>query len=118
MITKRKYRAKKFAKAFIETNGNATQSYKVISPLVSNPVASELGHRQLRKVETQREITKLLPKDNEDTAIIKQAYATYKKKEISWSELHAYLETSLKLKGYLKDKQESGTSNIAIIINK
>lgn len=118
MINKTKLRTKKFAQKYIETNGNATQSYKAISPAITPLTARVEGHRYLTKPNTQREIAKLLPKDEEETNIIKDAYSTARANKISWSELHTYLETSLKLKGYLKDKQDTSNTNIAIIIKK
>lgn len=117
MINQRKYRTKKFAKTFIETNGNATQSYKAISPNTTDLSARVNAHRMLTRDNTQQEIRKLLPKDDDETNIIKDAYSTARADKISWSELHTYLETSLKLKGYLKDK-EQGNTNIAIVIEK
>lgn len=66
----------------------------------------------------QQAIQKYLPKDKQDVAVIESAYKAKRKEEISWSELHGYLETSLKLKGYLdKDKGDNRTQ-VAIVVER
>ena len=116
MITKEQVRAKKFARAYIETGGNATQAYKEINPQVKYSTANVEGFKQLVKPSVQREITELLPSNEVESGVIKEALSTRTPTQIKWSEKHAYLETSLKLKGLLKDKQP-GNTNIAIVLN-
>ena len=116
-ITPDKYKTKEFARNFIEEKGNATQAYLETYPKCKAISARELGSRKLAKDDTQREIVKLLPKDDVEANIIKTALSAHpKEKEISWSDKHQYLATSLKLKGYLNDKDKQGNTNIAIII--
>lgn len=47
---KRTLRERKFIDAYIENNGNATESYLAISPDVTRDSAKELGKRMLQKV--------------------------------------------------------------------
>ena len=51
MKLKRTLRERKFIKAYIENNGNATQAYLAISPKYKGNSARELGHRLLTKVD-------------------------------------------------------------------
>lgn len=120
MRTKPTYKQKLFAQKYIKNKGNATQSYKDAynTENYRNENAIRVNaNKVLTNPIVEREINKLLPKDEEESNIIKDAYSTARANKISWSELHTYLETSLKLKGYLKDKQDTNT-NIAIVIEK
>jgi len=51
MKLKRTLRERKFIKAYIENNGNATKTYLDISPKYKGNSARELGHRMLTKVD-------------------------------------------------------------------
>ncbi len=119
IITPGKYKTDEFAKNIIETKGNATQAYLQTYPNVQVNSAGELGSRKLKKVETQQAIAKYLSKDSKTASVIKEAIEKAKRpKNIKWSELHGYIETDLKLKGYLKNTDDKGNTNIAIVIEK
>jgi hypothetical protein len=48
---KRTLRERKFIKAYIENNGNATEAYLVLHPEAKRETAGELGYRMLKKVD-------------------------------------------------------------------
>ena len=48
---KRTLRVRKFIKAYIENNGNATQAYMDLHPNCSKKSAGDLGYRMLKKVD-------------------------------------------------------------------
>lgn len=110
-------KAKLFAQEYIKDR-NGTRSYKAITKKkMTEGTARVEACKLLTKPNVQREIRNLLPNDEVETGIIKQVLTETKKPdEVSWSEVHRYLETSLKLKGYLsgEDKQQT---NIAVVIN-
>lgn len=114
---KRKARIKKFAKTFVETGGNATQAMLSVNPSLTYKSANVEGCKELRKPSTQQEIINLLPDNSEEAMIIKQAYETNRSPIIKWGDLHKYMETSLKIKGILDNKQDKGNTNIAIVLN-
>ena len=51
MKLKRTLRERKFIKAYIENNGNATEAYLVINPKTERERAREYGYRMLQKVD-------------------------------------------------------------------
>lgn len=51
MSIKRTLRERKFIKAYIENNGNATEAYLVLHPEAKRETAGELGYRMLKKVD-------------------------------------------------------------------
>lgn len=112
---KQEVRTTKYAEAFIKTGGNATRAYKAINPAVSLRTANEEGTKCLKKPEYQNKIIELLPKEQEEADVIIKAFRTKSPNIIKWSEKHQYLETSLKLKGLLKDKDSGSNTNIAIV---
>ena len=65
----------------------------------------------------QRGIQELLPSVEEELGIIQEALGAEKPKKIDWKDTHKFVETRLKLRGLLKEKQQSST-NIAVIIEK
>lgn len=107
---------KLFAAETLKTNGNITKAYQEIYPKATYHSARVLSSRKLAKVSTQKAIQKLLTKDNVEASVIKQALSKKSPDTIKWSEKHQYLETSLKLKGYLDNKDKGNNTNIAIII--
>lgn len=115
---KEQVRASKYANVFVKTGGNATQAYKAINPKVKNTTAKTEGWQQLAKPCIKKAIQELLPKDEVESGVIKKALSQKTPETIKWSEKHQYLETSLKLKGYLDNKDKQGNTNIAIIIGK
>ena len=53
MSIKRTLRERKFIKAYIDNNGNATKAFLVLNPEVKRENAKEYGYRMLRKVDLQ-----------------------------------------------------------------
>lgn len=91
----------------------AMQVYQPKNRLTARVMASEnLTNPNIRAV-----IDSALPSDEIENNIIHKALSTKTPKEIKWNELHSYLETSLKLKGRLKEKMDNKTQ-VAIIIEK
>ena len=106
-----------FADAFLKNGLNATKAYEIISPDVTKQSAGELGHRQLKRVEVQRSIAERLPSDVVLSREIKRAISAETPKNIDWKGKHRFIETALKLKGYLNDKPQSNV-NVALVIRK
>lgn len=106
-----------FARHFVFNGLNATKAYKAISPDVTRESALVLGHRFLKRKTVQNKIMELVPDEASDLTIIKNAYNAKKPKVIAWSDLHKYLETSLKLKGKL-DNPPDNSVKIALVVHK
>ena len=53
MSIKRTLRERKFIKAYIDNNGNATKAFLILNPEVKRENAKEYGYRMLRKVDLQ-----------------------------------------------------------------
>lgn len=102
---KKKIKDKKFTKAFIENNGNATQAYLAVNPEYKGNSAGELGSRMLKKVElSDNEIMQelgitdnyLYEKLKEGTLATK--HTRQGKKVEDYGIRHQYIDTILKLK--------------------
>ena len=106
-----------FPAAYIQQGLNATQAYKQIKRGASYETARVEGSRILAKPAVQKRIQELLPDDSLEAEVIINALQDKPTREINWTEKHKFLETSLKLKGYMTDRPESGT-NIGIIIER
>lgn len=103
---------RQFPLEYIANGLNGTRAYKAIKVNATEQTARVEASRLLAKPNIQKTILELLPSDEVESRVIKQALSTKPRKEMSWGEKHRYLETSLKLKGYLKDN--SNTNNIQV----
>ena len=106
-----------FPAAYIQQGLNATRAYRQIKKGASYDTARVEGSRTLAKPAIQKRIQELLPDDSLEAGVIISALQDKPVKEINWTEKHKFLETSLKLKGYMTDRPESG-ANIGIIIER
>jgi len=106
------YRENIFAHKYIEYKGNATKAY---ADAYTPEHANTNAYLVLNRDRVKKKITELLPTDEKDAQIIQDAMNAQRNEKISWNDLHAYLETSLKLKGLLH--QDKNTNQVAIIIN-
>lgn len=119
IITPAQIKTEKFTDNLIKTKGNAKEAYVKTYPNAKESSAYELGSRKLRKVDTQKSLMRKLGSESKTARVIKQAIEeTIKPATIKWSEVHSFVETDLKLRGYLKDKDDKQANNIAIIITK
>ena len=110
---------KAFPVAYIENGLNGTQAYKSLKGKhIDNKVAGVMSSRLLAKDNVQKEIVALLPKEDEDTSVIKEAYNARRSKEISWKDLRGYTELSLRLKGHLNNNTEKPNVQVGIIIER
>lgn len=109
---------KKFAHEFIENGLNATQAYKTVKKIKDTKVARTLGSRLLADVDVQRTIKELLPSDDVEASIIKEAMSAQRESSISWKDLRGYTELSLKLKGHLNNDNNKPSVNVGIVIQK
>jgi len=105
-----------FAQEYVKNGMNGTKAYKAIRPHVTNESARSTAPTLLAKASVQKGILELLPSDDVEAGVIREALSAGRKdKSIEWRDIHKFLETSLKLKGYLQDKQQKSSLNIAII---
>ena len=110
-------RRHEFARHFVEKGFNATRAYKAISPLVTEKSAGVEGSNYLADPRVQQRILELLPTDDAESKIFTEAYNAKRKRNIEWKDLHKYMETSLKLKGYLNQDQTKPSVNIGLVID-
>jgi len=113
---KEKVRIKKYAKKFIETGGNQTQSYKAINPKVTHKTATVEGCKYLDKPSVQTEIQKLL----EDKGLtIDSIVKVHKRNMLQSKQLgvsQSAVDTGYKLYGHLTNNDKQGSTNIAVFI--
>lgn len=117
MTNSEKILNKKFAHEFINNGLNATQAYKTIKKTKTLRVANVLGSRMLSKVDVQQTILDMLPSDDVEAGIIKEAMSAQREANISWKDLRGYTELSLKLKGHLGSDSNKPSVNVGIVIN-
>jgi len=118
MKRNREFLEKVFPVAYIQQGLNATRAYKQIKCAASYETARVEGSRILAKPAIQRRIQELLPDDGVEAGVIRDALYTKPFKGISWAEKHKFLETSLKLKGYMTAERADNDTNIGIIIER
>lgn len=115
-----KIKTDKFAITFIKNGGNQADAYRktVGNDKMSSKSASEAGGRMLDKAIVKKTIVDLLPRDNKHASIIKQAFKANRPQDITWKELHAYLRTSLELKGELNTQSKAPNVNIGLVVQR
>ena len=107
-----------FCREYIKCNMNQQEAYKIINPNLRDKVLSNLGNRMLANVSVRARIIELLNLDElEEKNLISQALKAEKPKIISFSELHKFIELSLKLKGKLETKNHNNQNIIGIRID-
>ncbi len=111
-----------FPVAYIANGLNGTRAYKSLKDTkdikVSDKVAGVSATRLLAKDSVQDKIRALLPSEEIEAGVIRNALTGTIQREINWTERHKYLETSLKLKGLLSSQPQQGNTNIGIIIER
>lgn len=119
--TKDEIKAETFAEAYIKHGMNGTRAYQELSKQRSRRLtdksASVQSSRMLRKDRVQKALHELLPDESIISKQIKKAITAETPKNIDWKAKHRFIETALKLKGYLSDKPSSNV-NVALVIKR
>lgn len=106
---------KEFAKNFLITR-DPGKAYEMTFPDKPVKFPKTVGMHLLEKALVQTEIKALLPSDEEVAGLIKAALSAPVEGEISWGEKHKYMETSLKLKGHLRNEPNQTQINVGMVI--
>ena len=106
-----------FPKAYIEQGLNGTKAYKALKPSAKESTARAESSRVLAKPNVQERILELLGDGTKESEVIKQAISAPKPKKIDWRDAHKFIETSLKLRGLLKDNAASTNTQVNLILN-
>ncbi|TSC76703.1 MAG: hypothetical protein G01um101429_1148 [Parcubacteria group bacterium Gr01-1014_29] len=112
------YKQRAFARAYVKNKGNGTQAAVEAYNPRNRDTAHAIASENLRKPAVMREIERLLPGDEVEARLIHRAFSAKLPDDIRWSELHGYIETSLKLKGLLQNKPGNEAVNVALVIRK
>ena len=101
---------------------NPTQSAKIAYPTQTDGSVKVTATRNMKKPKIQTAIQRALTKANLSeeriTGIIDEALNTDTPNTIDWNTKHSYIQTALKLKGYLnKDSTNNTQVNIGIGID-
>ena len=107
-----------FPVAYVRNGLNSTKAYQELKPNVTRESARALAPAILADVSVQDRIRKLLPSEEVESKVIRDALTGDIAREINWTERHKYLETSLKLKGLLNNNQDKSNVNVGIIIER
>ena len=110
-------KADHFVDAYIKHGMNGKRAYKSLSPQVTDETAMTQASRLLRKDKVQKALKDRIPNEQKLSKIITSALEAETPKGMDWKTKHRYLETALKLKGYLQNEQQQ-TTNIALVIRK
>ncbi|MEB3215561.1 MAG: terminase small subunit [Nostocales cyanobacterium 94392] len=113
---KTKIHHQRFAHEYIKHGQNGVKAYLAIRPDAKYNSASVEATRLLRKPNVRQAIDNLMPSDVVISEQIKTAITQEPKHPITWSEKHQYINTALKLKGYMNDTNDKNV-NIALVIN-
>ena len=107
-----------FAVAYVKNGLNGTKAYRELKPNVSKDTARAEAPAILALPSVQERIRALLPSEEIEASVIRQALTGDIERTINWTERHKYLETSLKLKGLLNITAQTASTNIGIIIER
>ena len=118
MRTKPTFKQKQFAKVYVATKGNgvksALQTYNPKNYTTANAISTE----NLQKPLVQEEIRKVL----EEKGLTIDHITTIHKRNLDQSKQlsvsQSAVETGYKLHGLLRDKEDKGNTNIAIVIER
>ena len=112
---------KAFPVEYIKQGLNGTRAYKAIKDRQGEPVtlgsAGVASTRLLKDVNVQKSIMDLLPSDEVESGVLREAFKARRAKDISWKDLRGYTELSLRLKGYL-DNDKKSSVQVAVIIER
>lgn len=109
----REFIEKAFPAAYVANGLNGTEAYKSVKKNVKNDaVAAVASSRLLSRDNVQERILALLPSEKVEARVIRKALSAKPEDAMTWRDKHKYLETSLKLKGLLRN--ESQQNNVQI----
>ena len=115
----RKHLLDAFPAAYVANGLNGTKAVLAIKPHLKPRSANSEAPGILAIPSIQERIRALLPSEEIEGAVIREALTTKNiKKEINWTERHKYLETSLKLKGLLNNTDNHSNVAVGIIIER
>ena len=114
----RKHLLKAFPASYVKHGLNGTEAVLAIKPEMQRNSARALAPDLLAIPSIQERIRALLPSEEVEGRVIRDALTGDIQKEINWTERHKYLETSLKLKGLLNNTQDKSNVNVGIIIER
>ena len=110
---------KSFPVAYIENGLNGTKAYKSVKGQhIKSTSAGTEANKLLKIPEVQKAIVALLPREDEDTSVIKEAYNATRSQDISWKDLRGFTELSLRLKGHLNNNTDKPSVQVGIIIER
>ena len=116
-MTKGQIVKKQFAKEFVKNGFNGKRAYMTVKKAKDNNATEVSASRLLSNPKVKQSIIDLLPKDDVETGIIKEALNSKRPQDISWKDLRGYTELSLKLKGHLGSESNKPSVNVGIVIN-
>ena len=111
-----------FPVEYIKQGLNGTRAYKAIKQrqgiVMADDSARAMASQTLSKLSVQERIRALLPSEEVEAGVIRDALLSKPKHAITFGEKHKYLETSLKLKGLLKTSDDKPSVQVGIIIER
>lgn len=107
-----------FPAAYVASGLNGTKAVLAIKPHLKPASARSEAPHILAIASVQERIRALLPSEAVEAGVIRQALARKPRKEMSWGEKHRYLETSLKLKGLLRNHDDTTSVQVGIVIER
>ena len=110
---------RKFAQEYVHNGFNGQRAAMKLKPLDKPASAAVRASRLLKDANVIKEIENLLPSDELESKVMHKVLNSVleRKDRPKYSEAHAYLETSLKLKGKLRGDKPS-TTNYVLVIEK
>lgn len=118
-LLKVKSKEELFAHEYVKHKFNGAKAYREVTDNkdISDKSASAMSSKLLTKKSIRDRIQELLPSEDKDIEVMKEAYNTKRPEQISWKDVHKFMETSLKLKGYLSDKPQTSVK-IGLVVEK
>lgn len=115
--TRDAFKLSAFVQAYVSNGFNGRRAALAVSPNITDKAADSYAARVIQKPEVKQAILEAsLPLDA-DIAIIKQALKAKKEKSIKWSDVHKFVDTSLRLKGLNGKTEEGNKVNIGLVFN-
>lgn len=113
----RKALEKAFPRAYIENNFNGTKAYLALKPHVKPITATIEASNTLSKPNVQQALEALLEPLERPVSIISEAMRAARPDKIEWKDVHKFIETDLKLRGLLANKEGNKQNiNVALLI--
>ena len=107
-----------FPAAYVQHGLNGTRAYKSLKPYVTKETARAEAPAILALPSVQERIRALLPSEEIESGVIREAITAEVEEPMTWRDKHKYLETSLKLKGLLNNNTEKPSVQVGIIIER